>query len=632
MKVSLLIFYLTFSIFPLLATDIDKVGFAEDILPMLERYCYQCHGDGEEKGGVALDQYQTERDVQKGYRLWEQLHKFIIAGEMPPEHIKKRPSKSEQELLAGWTRHALDKFYKSSPPDPGRVTVRRLNRAEYNNVVRDLMYVDFDPANDFPADDSGHGFDNIGDVLTVSPLLLEKYINAAEKIATKVIVKPESETGQGFDTLSNFQKEYFKYPIERHLRRRAAEAFLKTFLRRAYRREVTSSEINRLLVLVKRGSDNGGSFEDGLRLAVTAVLVSPNFLFRWELDGAPDNPKSIRQLNEYELASRLAFFLWRSMPDDRLLDFAKKGLLRENIESEIKRMIRDSRSYGMVRDFTGQWLGLRNLDVYKPDKKIFPLFTADLKEDMRRETELLYAHVLKNNLNIKELISADYSFINDRLAAHYQIDNINGAHFRLVSLNNVQRRGLLGHGSILTVTSDPNRTSPVKRGKFVLDNILGTPPLPPPPNVPELEVEQQEGETLREQMIKHRSNVVCASCHKKMDPIGFAFENYDGIGRYRLTDNGEKIDTSGVLDAGESFKGINDLQNIIISKKLDLYVENLVRKMMVYALGRGLEFYDERVVGHIVKRLSAKGYQHDELVVSIVQSLPFDMKRGEASN
>ncbi len=632
MKISLFIFYLTFFIFSVLGNDMNKVAFTEEILPLLERYCYQCHGDGEEKGGLALDQYQTERDVQKGYRLWEQLHKFVVAGEMPPEHIKKRPSKSEQDLLAGWTRHALDKFYKSSPPDPGRVTVRRLNRTEYNNVVRDLMYVDFDPANDFPADDSGHGFDNIGDVLTVSPLLLEKYINAAEKIATKVIVKPESETGQGFDSLSNFQKEYFKYPIDRHLRRRAAEAFLKTFLRRAYRREVTSSEINRLLVLVKRGSDNGGSFEDGLRLAVTAVLVSPNFLFRWELDGAPDNPKSIRQLNEYELASRLAFFLWRSMPDDRLLDFAKKGLLRKNIESEIRRMIRDDRSYGMVRDFTGQWLGLRNLDVYKPDKKIFPLFTADLKEDMRRETELLYAHVLKNNLNVKELISADYSFINDRLAAHYQIGDIDGAHFRLVSLNNVQRRGLLGHGSILTVTSDPNRTSPVKRGKFVLDNILGTPPLPPPPNVPELEVEQGEGETLREQMIKHRSNVVCASCHKKMDPIGFAFENYDGIGRYRLTDNGEKIDTSGVLDTGESFKGINDLQNIITSKKLDLYVESLVRKMMVYALGRGLEFYDERVVGHIVKRLSSKGYQHDELVVSIVQSLPFDMKRGEASN
>ena len=632
MKISLFIFYLTFFIFSVLGNDMNKVAFTEEILPLLERYCYQCHGDGEEKGGVALDQYQTERDVQKGYRLWEQLHKFVVAGEMPPEHIKKRPSKSEQDLLAGWTRHALDKFYKSSPPDPGRVTVRRLNRTEYNNVVRDLMYVDFDPANDFPADDSGHGFDNIGDVLTVSPLLLEKYINAAEKIATKVIVKPGSKTGQGFGSLSNFQKEYFKYPIDRHLRRRAAEAFLKTFLRRAYRREVTSSEINRLLVLVKRGGDNGGSFEDGLRLAVTAILVSPNFLFRWELDGAPDNPKSIRQLNEYELASRLAFFLWRSMPDDRLLDFAKKGLLRKNIESEIRRMIRDSRSYGMVRDFTGQWLGLTNLDVYKPDKKIFPLFTADLKEDMRRETELLYAHVLKNNLNIKELISADYSFINDRLAAHYQIGDIEGTHFRLVSLDNVQRRGLLGHGSILTVTSDPNRTSPVKRGKFVLDNILGTPPLPPPPNVPELEVEQGEGETLREQMIKHRSNVVCASCHKKMDPIGFAFENYDGIGRYRLTDNGEKIDTSGVLDTGEPFKDINDLQNIITSKKMDLYVESLVRKMMVYALGRGLEFYDERVVGHIVKRLSSKGYQHDELVVSIVQSLPFDMKRGEASN
>jgi len=612
--------------------DPSKDSFEKDVLPILERYCYKCHGDGEEKGGLALDQYQTERDVQKGYRLWEQLYKFIVAGEMPPENIKKRPSKSEQELLAGWTRDTLDKFYKSSPPDPGRVTVRRLNRTEYNNVVRDLMYVDFEPANDFPADDSGHGFDNIGDVLTVSPLLLEKYINAAEKIASKVIVKPESEIGQEFDSLSAFQEEYFKYPIDRHLRRRAAESFLKTFLRRAYRREVTSSEINRLLVLVKRGSDNGGSFEDGIRLAVTAVLVSPNFIFRWELDGSPDNPKSIRQLNEYELASRLAFFLWRSMPDDRLLDFAKKGLLRRNIESEVKRMMRDDRSYGMVRDFTGQWLGLRNLDIYKPDKKIFPLFTADLKEDMRRETELLYAHVIRNNLSIKELINADYTFINDRLASHYEIDNIKGTHFRLVSLESVQRRGLLGHGSILTVTSDPNRTSPVKRGKFVLDNILGTPPLPPPPNVPELDVEQREGETLREQMIKHRSNAVCASCHKKMDPIGFAFENYDGIGRYRLMDNGEKIDSSGVLDTGESFKNINELQNIITRKKMDLYVESLARKMMVYALGRGLEFYDERVVSHIVKRMSAKGYKHDELVVSIVQSLPFDMKRGESSN
>jgi len=612
--------------------DVLKASFKKDVLPIFKEYCYKCHGDGEKKGGLALDEYKSKEDVHRDYRLWEQLFKIVSAGEMPPEKTKKRPSGAEQELLADWTRHTLDTFYQSSPPDPGRVTVRRLNRTEYDNVIRDLMLVDFKPAKDFPADDSGHGFDNIGDVLSVSPLLLEKYLNAAEEVATRAIVLPKGNDPQELDELTSFQKLYFKYPIKRHFRRRAAESFLRPFVRRAYRREITDLEISRLMMLVKRGSDQGGKFEEGIRLAVMAVLVSPHFLFRWELDGGPDEPKAMRRLNEHELASRLSFFIWRSTPDDQLLGLAKKGDLRKQIDSEVKRMLRDKRADGLVKDFTGQWLELRNLDVYKPDKNLFPTYTAELRNDMRGETELLYSHVLKNNLSIMELLSADYSFINERLASHYQIKNVQGPQFRLVSLKGVQRRGILGHGSILTITSDPNRTSVVKRGKYVLENILGSPPPPPPPNAPSLEDAGGAGGSLRERMIQHRSNAVCASCHKKMDPIGFALENFDAIGRFRLSDNGNKIDASGILDSGEKFKNFRDLQRIITDEKTDLYIENLTKKMLVYALGRGLEFYDERVVDRIVRRLKSAEYCHDELIMGIVKSLPFDMKRGESSN
>jgi len=612
--------------------DVLKYSFKKDILPILEEYCYKCHGDGQKKGGLALDEYKSEEDVRQDYRLWEQLNKIVSAGKMPPEEAKKRLPGSEQKLLEEWTRHTLDTFYQSAPPDPGRVTVRRLNRIEYNNVIRDLMLVDFRPAKDFPADDSGHGFDNIGDVLTVSPLLLEKYLNAAEEIAARAIVLPMDGDPQDLKKLTNFQKKYFEYPIERHFRRRAAEAFLRKFVRRAYRREVSDLEINRLMVLVKRGSDQGRGFEEGIRVAVTAVLLSPHFLFRWELDGAPSNPKAMRRLNEYELASRLSFFLWRSTPDDHLLDLAKKGDLRKQIDRQVKRMLRDKLADGLVKDFTGQWLELRNLDVYRPDKKLFPTYTVELRDDMRQETQLLYSHVLKNNLSIMELLSADYSFINERLASHYQIKNVQGPEFRLVSLKSVQRRGILGHGSILTITSDPNRTSIVKRGKYVLENILGSPPPSPPPNMPSLEDAGGESESLRERMIQHRSNVVCASCHEKMDPIGFALENYDAIGRFRLLDNGNKIDASGILDSGEKFKDFRDLQRIIAGKKTDLYIENLTKNMLVYALGRGLEFYDEKVVDRMVKRLKSAEYRHDELILGIVKSLPFDMKRGESGN
>ena len=614
---------------PVYAADPAKASFEKDILPILEDYCYYCHGDGKKKGDLSLEIFKTEKDIQQNYKISEQIFKYVLAGEMPPKDRKKRPSKKEQVLVADWVRNSLDDFYANAPPDPGRVTVRRLNRSEYNNVIRDLMHLDFKPAKDFPADDSGYGFDNIGDVLSVSPLLLEKYLSAAEEIAAQAVAVPSRGKPLSPTRLTEFQKQYFKYPIPADNRRRIAEDFAREFMRRAYRREVSSEEIKNVLVLAKQAVDAGGSFEEGVRLAVQAVLISPRFLFRWELDGAPDNPRAVRSLNEYELASRLSFFLWSSQPDDQLLRYANRGQLRKNLGKELERMLKDAKAQSFVENFAGQWLELRNLDVYQPDKKLFPTFTPALRSDMRRETELLFSHIMGGNRSVLELLSADYSFVNARLAAHYGISDVKGESFRPVSLRGTFRGGILGHASILTITSDPNRTSPVKRGKYVLENILGTPPPAPPPDAPPLSETGKITGTLREQFVKHRQDPACASCHKVMDPIGFAFENYDAIGRYRTKDNSLPIDASGKLETGEPFGNAADLRSILLNQKREYFTRCITEKMLTYALGRGLEYYDKRTIDGIVIRLKGNNYRFNELVQGIVSSLPFDMKRGE---
>jgi hypothetical protein len=613
---------------PIYALDSAKASFEKDILPILEDYCYHCHGDGKKKGDLSLEIFKTEKDIQQNYKISEQIFKYVLAGEMPPKDRNKRPSKKEQMLVADWVRNTLDDFYANAPPDPGQVTVRRLNRSEYNNVIRDLMHLDFKPAKDFPADDSGYGFDNIGDVLSVSPLLLEKYLSAAEKISEQAVAVSSRGKSLSSTRLTEFQKQYFKYPIVPDNRRRIAEDFARAFMRRAYRREVSSEEIKNVLVLAKQAVDDGGSFEEGVRLAVQAVLVSPHFLFRWELDGAPDNPESVRLLNEFELAARLSFFLWNSQPDDQLLKYANKGQLRKNLGKEVERMLKDVKAQSFIESFVGQWLELRNLNVYQPDKKLFPIFTPSLRNDMRRETELLFSHIMRGNHSVLELLSADYSFVNEPLASHYGINGVKGKNFRSVSLRGTHRGGILGHASILTITSDPNRTSPVKRGKYVLENILGTPPPAPPPDVPPLSESGKISGTLRDQFMKHRQDPACASCHKLMDPIGFAFENYDAIGRYRTKDNGLPIDAGGKLETGESFDNATDLRRILFSQKQEYFARCMTEKMLTYALGRGLEYYDKRTIDRIVARLKGNNYRFNELVQGIVTSLPFDMKRG----
>lgn len=614
----------------LLAVNPSKAEFEKDILPIIKANCYSCHDDGKAKGDLSLEIFKTKNDVRRYYKISEQVFKKVLTGEMPPENSKKRPSKEDRALITSWIRASLDDFYANAPPNPGRVTVRRLNRSEYNNVIRDLMRINFKPAKDFPPDDSGYGFDNIGDVLSVSTILLEKYLLAAEKIAEQAVAVPPRGKSLPRARWTEFQKQYFKYPIPADNRRRIAEDFAQAFMRHAYRREVTREEIKAVLVLAKQAVDDGGSFEEGVRLAVQAVLISPHFLFRWELDGKPDNPRAIRSLNEFELASRLSFFLWSSQPDDQLLKCAQKGRLRKNLGSEVGRMLKDARAQSFVENFAGQWLELRNLDVYQPDKKLFPTFTPALRNDMRQETELLFAHVMRGNRSVLELLSADYSFVNARLAAHYGIPDVQGEKFRSVSLRGTSRGGILGHASILTITSDPNRTSPVKRGKYVLENILGTPPPEPPPDVPPLSESGEITGTLREQFVKHRQDPTCASCHKVMDPIGFAFENYDAIGRYRTKDNGIPIDASGKLETGEPFKNATDLRRILLNRKREYFARCITEKMLTYALGRGLEYYDKRTIDNIVTRLKKSNYRFSELVQGIVTSLPFDMKRGEA--
>ena len=455
---------------------------------------------------------------------------------------------------------------------------------------------------------------------------MEKYLDAAETIAAVAVVIPPKEEGP-----TEFQKEYFKLPVAKDAEAGAFDVFVAKFMRRAYRREIRDAEITRMLAVSKAAAGEGAPLEARVQVVIQAVMVSPHFLFRWELDGAPSNPKAIRRLNEYELASRLAFFIWSSGPDDRLLDLAAKGVLRKQLESEVQRMLADSRAEALVENFAGQWLQLRNLDIVRPDKNLFPVYTPELREDMRRETELLFVDVLRENRPLTELLTARYSFVNERLAALYGLPNVQGEAFRKVVLRGNTRAGVLGHASVLTLTSDPDRTSPVKRGKYVLDNILGTPPPPPPPNVPELEEAGEIKGTMREQMAKHSTNAVCASCHKKMDPIGFAFENFDAIGRYRTEDNGAPVDAGGQLDSGEPFRDAAELREIFATKKSDLFIRCVTEKMLTYALGRGLEYYDKRPVDKIVERLKGNEDRSFHLVMGIVGSLPFDMKRGEAA-
>jgi hypothetical protein len=602
----------------------------KEIQPTLNEYCYGCHNEQKKKGGLSLESYRDAKAVQQDAKTWKEVLRRVRAGEMPPES-KPQPSAGQREKLAGWIEAQLFPV-DCINPDPGRVTIRRLNRAEYNNTIRDLVGVTFNPADDFPADDSGYGFDNIGDALSVSPLLLEKYLAAAEKILDSAIVDPHSfqPARKSFTGDELKQRIFTCTPLE-DTTNQCSRTIIADFIRRAYRRPVTPAEVDRLAALAEQARNDGESFEGGVKIALQAVLVSPHFLFRGESQPEPNNPQTRLSLDDFALASRLSYFLWSTMPDDRLFALAEKKRLRKSLPTEVRRMLQDPKSLEFVKNFGGQWLQIRNLDLVQPDPQVFPSFDPELRKAMRTETELFLASLIEEDRSVLDLLTGEYSFMNERLARHYGLTGVQGAEFRKVFLKGTGRAGVLTHASVLTITSNPTRTSPVKRGKWVLANLLAQAPPPPPPNVPPLDETKQAaaGASLRQRMEQHRSDPMCASCHTVMDPVGFSLENFDGIGAWRDKDGSFAVDASGLLPSGEKFEGAEGLIGLISSKRRDPFVRCLAEKVLTYALGRGMESYDRCALDKISERVTRDHFRFSALIMGVVESVPFQMRRGD---
>jgi hypothetical protein len=448
-------------------------------------------------------------------------------------------------------------------------------------------------------------------------------------VASVTVSGPYNVTGKG-ETASR-QRIFVCRPTSRDDEDRCATQILSALARRAYRRPATGGDVEALLGLYKIGKSDGG-FEAGIGMAVQKILVSPEFLARIERDPANATPSTVHRIGDLELASRLSFFLWSTAPDDDLLGLAEQGKLREPavLEQQVRRMLRDARSRSLVDNFAGQWLYLRNMASVLPDIDTFPNFDENLREAFQKETELFIESIVREDRSALDMLNADYTFLNERLARHYGIPNVYGSHFRKVQLQDESRRGLLGQGSILTVTSYVTRTSPTLRGKWVLENILGAPPPPPPANVPALQDRGEDGKILsvRQQLEQHRANPVCAGCHSRMDPLGFALENFDAIGKWRDTSGADDtpIDASGQLPDGTQIDGPSELRKVLAGKDVQ-FVTAVTEKLLTYALGRGVEYYDQPAIRSIVREAAASDYRWSSMVLGIVKSTPFQMRR-----
>jgi mono/diheme cytochrome c family protein len=744
---------------PLTAQQSSPDEFRQRVDVLFSTSCTLCHSSQLSSGGLNMGSFMAPSSVVDHRDEWELILQKMESGEMPPPSIP-RPAAADIEAFATFVRSEFAKADANIKPDPGRVTARRLNRTEYTNTVRDLLGVSFNARNDFPTDDSGHGFDNIADVLTISPVLMERYMAAAETVASRAVGAdplPVKPIESGYDAkdkaiqrldVSNIQAqhrvgwdaeyiirlglpgersadaapvklgfwmdgkllhemmaetkpsglEYFNplsleefrltLPAGDHTFRAGFidDEFVKTlpeedyyerdknkFLssitfvgpfatdavpesrkriltcdpstgpacvgsivsrlaRLAYRRPVTSTEVSRLVHFYDLAIQEDLSPEQGIQLAIQAMLVSPHFLFRIERDPNPTDPEAHHGISDLELASRLSYFIWNSMPDEQLLTLAEAGELsnRETLRVQVDRMLADDKSASLAESFAGQWLEIRALENVNPDPDKFPSWQPELRDAMKTETTLFFEAILKENRPMADFLDADFTFLNGLLARHYGIEGVEGPDFRRVELASSERGGILSHGSVLTVTSYPTRTSPVIRGKYVLQNILGTPPPPPPPNVPALDEDSVgQGASLRDQMEAHRANPACATCHARMDALGFGLENYDAIGQWRTQDGEFPVDSSGVLPSGESFETPKELR-VILQQQLPVFARNLTEKMLTYSLGRGLEPFDRATVNQLMTRLEADDYRFQTLIHEVVQSLPFLERRGEA--
>lgn len=748
---------------PLLPLAAAAPSYA-DAQPILATHCYECHGKTQRKAGVDLQRFADAEAAGRELRLWRKVGEMLAHGEMPPQGSPEMPP-AQRQTVRDW----IANLQPSGPPDPGRVTIRRLNRDEYRNTIRDLLGLEATPADAFPSDEIGYGFDNIGEVLSLSPLLMEKYLTAASELLDQAIIYeqlkvrvPASDLDAAADdgtpltptlekeavvlTTSSQVSVELRFPVAGtytvdvragafqvgqepvtmqvlldkrtleevplttrstaggthrvtvrdskpgtyrlavrfvnpgsvthegkehhralHVREvrvtgpraaqvpmshkrimiakpseklepvAAARQIITNFASRAFRRPVVDSEVDRLMRLFTLADEKGLAFEDGIRLALQAVLVSPHFLYRIEQDppgdakGGAGQQVQMRALGPYELASRLSYFLWNSMPDDALFALAASGDLvkPEVLLAQTKRMLADRKAEDFVASFASQWLQLRELDRIEPDPQLYPGITPRLKEAMAAEACALVGHVLRQDRPITELIDGDYVFVNALLAQHYGLPPVTGLKLQQVPVTDGRRGGVLGLGGVLLATSTPTRTNPPRRGKFLLEQLLGDPPPPPPPNVDTLpdDKNRRQGMTLREALEQHRTKPDCMACHLRLDPLGFGLENYDAVGRWRSADNGKTVDSSGTLPSGETFKDPRALRRLLISVRQEQFARTFTGKLLTYALGRGLEESDEPVLTAIGAELTTRGMRSSAIIEGIVISLPFRYSR-----
>ena len=728
------------------------------VVPILERFCVDCHSTDDAEAGIVLDRFEDQAAAVEDGKTWLRVRDALEGHVMPPvgEH---RPSPAEFETLLGWIDNDFLAAQRGKQVGAAPVVIRRLNRQEYNNTVRDLLGVDLRLADAFPPDDIGFGFDNVGSALNISPIHVEKYLDAAEVALDQAIVVPDAS---GYPPIELIGLKTYPLPPEKPVEfkhtlkpgrywtefslvrvgiaesvapprlavglgrdRRAVEAVrvqdetvvyrywlevaegddtvhvalapgqskspnvarpaevaanvsgdqryasdrglhvdsmvvhgpvssgpsplpeshrsilfltpgfgdesrldcgrrvIARFAERAFRRPVPPEELERLVKVFRMAHDRGESFERCVQVALTMILASPRFLFLVEPDEGGDRP-----LTEFELASRLSYFLWSTMPDDDLFRAARAGTLRADLRRQVARMLDDPRSGQLVENFAGQWLQLRRLGGVTPDKDLFPNFDEPLREAMRRETELFFGSIVRQNRSILDLLDSDDTFVNETLAKHYGIEGVKGTEFRRVALADRRRGGILTQASVLTLTSNPNRTSPVKRGQWILQQLLGTPPPPPPPDVAKLDESPKAAEnaSLRERMEVHRSNPQCASCHQQMDSLGFALENFDPVGRWRDMDGVFPIDPAGELVGGRKFANVGELRKILGSAEAKKFARTLTANLLTYGLGRGLEPYDSATVEDVRGRLVAHDYRFREIIFGIVESRPFQYR------
>ena len=784
---------------------------------LLDRYCVRCHNEQLKTADLMLDTLDVQH-VGENAAVWEKVVVKLRSGAMPPAG-RPRPDKATALDFVSWLEAEIDRAAAANP-NPGHPLVHRLNRSEYGNAIRDVLALEVDEQSYLPSDNMAYGFDNIADVLTVSPALLERYLSAAQKISRLAVGEPatirpvvetyrvskdtrqedrasedlpwgtrgglavrryfpvageysvkirfvrppsmgyhvrgfldrnelelrldhalvtqfnigggetsgstgntndgtqarEQDTNFGYSWLAagasihhsatddpalvevrfpvdagshvvgvtfrqrnlepegvapRFPTKNYSYqrdpnnpaaidsleiggphqireirdpeeepPSRRQIfvcrptaddeEERCAKTILSRLARRAYRRPVTEEDVQPLLRIYHAGSLEGG-FDAGIRLALEAILVNPHMLFRAERDPDGVVPGAAYRVSDLELASRLSFFLWSSVPDDELVDLAARGELRDPnvLEQQVHRMLADERFEALAENFAGQWLHLRNLDGVVPDTHEFPDFDDELRIAFQQETELFFRSQLYEDRSVLDLLRANYTFLNERLARHYRIPNVYGSHFRRVNVRDDQRVGLLGHGSILTVTSYANRTSPVLRGKWILENVLGAPPPAPPADVPALDDQPGTYESMRERMEQHRRNPACAVCHAQIDPLGFAMENFDGIGQWRTQERHSAIDATGRLPDGTTFNGPAELRNLLVSREEE-FVATVTRKLVTYALGRGVEYYDMPAIRQIMREAGVNDNRWSALILGIVRSTPFQMRRAQS--